>query len=223
MPPSQDMQCSNTHNNITTIPPPQQQFSSQVQLALSSLSSRFGNEINGAFETMPATEERAKEDQALICNPDAAVEKMKVLKSNRVAISDDMELLYQSKVSGGPAHFQAFRRLGGDDYLEESSTLLDQDEDGSEVDSSSYDSDSSEDSSAFDDSDYDDSDCDSDESSIGSLDDLIDEMENDMGVVIPEDLRVRIFKPKSETCVVRGALFVRQLSDGSLVSIDSLR
>jgi hypothetical protein len=223
MPPSHDTQCPNTHNNNRTVPPPQQRFSSQVQLALSSLSSRFGNEINGAFETMPATEERAKEDQALMCDPDAAVEKMKVLKNNRVAIADDMEALYQSKVSGGPAHFQAFRRLGGDDYLEDSSTMLDRDQDGSEDDSSSYDSDSSEDSSEFDDSDYDDSEYDSDESSIGSLEDLIDEMENDMGVVIPEDLRVRVFRPKGETCVARGALFVRQLSDGSLVSIDSLR
>lgn len=197
----------------------QDQFSSQVQLALSALSSRFGGEINGAFETMPATEERAKENVALNQDPEAAMNKLKVLQDNKLAISQDMRILHQAKVLGNAAQFQGFLYLGKEDYLgvDDDSDYESEDE----SDDSSSDDDSESDSvDESDSSDYDDSEYDSDDSSLGSVDDLICEMEEEMGVVIPEDLKVKVVKSKGLTSVLRGKLYWDD-SDATMVSMGS--
>ena len=203
-------------------------FSSQVQLVLSALSSRFGDEINVAFETMPATEERAVEDAVLKADSEAAMNKLQILKQNKRAISEDMRILHQAKVLGSTAQFQGFLHLGKDDYLEASSGFLVRDED-SACSSDSYSDDDSDDSSdsdetsesgsEFDDSDYDSDD--SDDSSLGSdLGDLMCEMEQEMGVVIPEDLKVKAVKSTGKMSVVRGMLY-RDHAEASVISMDS--
>jgi hypothetical protein len=192
----------------------QDQFSSQVQLALSALSSRFGGEINGAFET-----KRAKENVALNQDPEAAMNKLKVLQGNKLAISQDMRILHQAKVLGNAAQFQGFLYLGKEDYLgvDEDSDYESEDE----SDDSSSDDDSESDSNdESDSSDYDDSEYDSDDSSLGSVDDLICEMEEEMGVVIPEDLKVKVVKSKGLTSVLRGKLYWDD-SDATVVSMGS--
>ena len=215
-------------------------FSSQVMLALSALSSRFGNEINGAFQTMPATEERAKENVTLLNDSNAAMDKLKVLRGNKQAISEDMQILHQAKVLGNTAQFQGFLRLGKDDYLDHTPRFVvgeddsdfesvdsddeeDNDDDKSD-DESSEEDDSEEDESDEEDfdnlSDYDDSDYDSDDSSLGSVEGLMTEMENDMGVVIPEDLKVKVFKSKGSTSVLTGTLYWDK-ADASLISMES--
>ncbi|KAI2514225.1 hypothetical protein MHU86_118 [Fragilaria crotonensis] len=198
----------------------QDKFSSQVQLALSALSSRFGGEINGAFETMPATEERAKEDIALKEDPDAAMNKLKILQDNKLSITQDMRILHQAKVLGNTAQFQAFLYLGKEDYLDDDEASDYESEDESDDDSCSDDESESESDDESDSSDFDDSDYDSDDSSLGSVDDLMNEMEEEMGVVIPEDLKVKVVKSKGLTSVLRGKLYWDD-SDATLVSMGS--
>ena len=192
------------------------QFSSQVQSALSHISFNFGGEINVAFQTMPSTKERAQESFVLTSNPLAAKNKLQAMEGNNKAIEEDMRILHQAKMQGSIAEFQAFQTLGKEDYLPEMGFVIDEDDsaedsedsdDDSECDSDD-DSDSESDSEA--DSDYDDSDYDSDdsdESSLGSVNGLMCELENEMGVIIPEEMRVRsVISSRGATSVVRGVL-----------------
>eukprot|EP00545_Synedropsis_sp_CCMP1620_P003158 CAMPEP_0119029564 /NCGR_PEP_ID=MMETSP1176-20130426/40582_1 /TAXON_ID=265551 /ORGANISM="Synedropsis recta cf, Strain CCMP1620" /LENGTH=265 /DNA_ID=CAMNT_0006985911 /DNA_START=45 /DNA_END=842 /DNA_ORIENTATION=+ len=122
-------------------------FSSQVQMALSQLSSKFGSDINQAFQTVPATRERAKEVQTLKANPLAAlVAKQELLQQNERAIMKDMELLHQAKVLGENAVFHGFTQLGNQDYL--GNYLGDSEESDSDYDSDDSD-DSDDDDSAY--------------------------------------------------------------------------
>jgi hypothetical protein len=217
-------QASNSKNSADS-----SNFSSHIQLILSALSSRFGDEINEAFETMPATEERAAEDDVLKADPDAALTKLQILQQNKHAISEDMRILHQAKVLGSTAQFQGFLHLGKYDYLEASSAFLDEDNDSvcssdsysdADPDDSSNSDETSESGSEFDDSDYDSDD--SDDSSLGSdIGDLMWEMEQEMGVVIPEDLKVKAVKSTGKMSVVRGVLY-RDEVEASVVSMDSV-
>ena len=203
-------------------------FSSHIQLILSALSSRFGDEINEAFETMPATEQRVAEDAVLKADPDAALTKLHILQQNKRAISEDMRILHQAKVLGSTAQFQGFLHLGKYDYLEPGAFLVG-DEDSvcssdsysdADPDDSSDSDETSESVSEFDDLDYDSDD--SDDSSLGSdVGELMWEMEQEMGVVIPEDLKVKAVKSSGKMSVVRGVLY-RDEAETSVVSMDSV-
>jgi hypothetical protein len=178
---------------------------------------------------MPATEERAAEDDVLKADPDAALTKLQILQQNKHAISEDMRILHQAKVLGSTAQFQGFLHLGKYDYLEASSAFLDEDNDSvcssdsysdADPDDSSNSDETSESGSEFDDSDYDSDD--SDDSSLGSdIGDLMWEMEQEMGVVIPEDLKVKAVKSTGKMSVVRGVLY-RDEVEASVVSMDSV-
>jgi hypothetical protein len=215
------------------------QFSAQVQEALSKLSSRFGADINQAFQTVPATKERANEVAALgAANPlQALIKKQLTLAENERAIMQDMQMLHRARTLGQNPVFQGFAVLGSQDYLgnylgdsEERDSDFDSDDDDSDSDDDDSvdfqasvdgdniqkqllgiqdrraaaaaapqedddESESGDESDSDDDSDYDsefDSDFDSDDdSSLGSYDDLMNEMQNQMGVILPEELRLK--------------------------------
>ena len=113
-----------------TVPPPNG-FSLQIDQALTLLSSKFGDEINEAFMTAPATKERAKETEAELS------EKKRVVVDNQKAIMLDMRILEKSKTLGQSSKdvvdkLLGFEQLGESDYLD----YLDDDDNDSDYDSS---------------------------------------------------------------------------------------
>jgi len=207
------------------------QFSSQVQFTLSQLSSKFGGEINGAFQTMPSTKERAQESSVLLTsNPMVATNKLQTTEENNIAIEKDMRILHQANARGSTAEFQAFQTLGKEDYLDDEDNSDDESEDSkdeSECDSgddSDSESDSDEKSDSEADSDHYDSD-DSDESSLGSVSGLLCEMESAMGVLIPEEMRVqmRVQAESSSRGATSSAKYEVQPPSGPLATLATVQ
>ena len=122
--------------NVTssTAEPMTNGFSLQINHALSLLTSKFGDEINSAFVTAPATQERAAETEA------QKLDKIRVVEENKKAILIDMRILEASKMFGESGKdivdkFVGFEQLGGSDYLD----LSDDDDDDDDSDYNSSD------------------------------------------------------------------------------------
>jgi len=127
-------------------------FSTQINSALSMLTSKFGGEINEAFQTAPATQKRGKETEQ------EKREQMREIEENQKAIKVDMGILQESKSQGlrgvrGLAfhdQFVGFEMLGKEDYLddsdEDSESDSESDSDYTSEDSDCYSSDEEEDS-----------------------------------------------------------------------------
>lgn len=116
---------------VATVPPPNG-FSLQINQALTLLSAKFGDEINEAYMTAPATKKRAKETEAEM------LEKKRVVEDNQKAILLDMSILENSKAIGQSSKdvvdkFLGFEQLGESDYLD---YLDDDDDNDSDYDSS---------------------------------------------------------------------------------------
>lgn len=154
-------------------------FSENIQDVLLKMTAQFGNQINVAYDTDPATEAMKKSNE----NPLSAITKMHQIDENMKAIDTDMQILKQKKEEGhvtATQFFEGFAELGEDDYLSES------DSDGSSSDSDDDDDsdndDSDEDSDDDSDEDEDDDDSDSDNSSLDSYGSLFLDMQNRMGM-----------------------------------------
>ena len=124
-----------TDNKVVATVPPPNGFSLQINQALHLLSSKFGDEINEAYMTAPATKNRAKETE------DQILENKRVVEDNQKAIMVDMRILEKSKSIGQSSKdvvgkFLGFEHLGESDYLD----FLDDDDD-SDYDSSDADAD----------------------------------------------------------------------------------
>lgn len=130
-------------------------FSRQINMALSLLTSKFGDEINEAYVTAPATQKRARETES------EKMDKMRIIEQNQKAIMVDMSILAGAKQKGTTPHdatkqFLGFQQLGGADYLS------DDDDDDSDY----------EDESESDDEDESDDESDDDEDDNGTTDDM---------------------------------------------------
>ena len=116
-------------------------FSRQINDALSTLTSKFGDEINEAYVTAPATQKRAHEAEA------EKLEKIQVIEQNKNSIMADMIILAAAKQMGKSAsevslQFLGVQQLGGADYLDgDSDEDGDSDYDDVESDDESHDDD----------------------------------------------------------------------------------
>ena len=93
-------------------------FAQNIHLALRQLSQRFGSNINDAYRSDPAKNEKKRElerEDSKVTN-----QTMKEIVENNRAIDVDMQILHEAKVKGEDTpvdKFQAFDRLGQDTYL----------------------------------------------------------------------------------------------------------
>jgi hypothetical protein len=121
--------------------PPSNVFSVKVNDALSHLTAKFGHDINDAYVTAPATEQRARETEA------DKISKIHTIEQNKMAILMDMAILDQTKTLGNyssdlVSKLQGFEQLGGSDYLDIPDDSSDSEYDPEENDCNDSDDDS---------------------------------------------------------------------------------